>query len=259
MPGTAKASPIAGNGHADAAPGLPPLYGALEAITKERHAALRLRDAGFGFAATTTAVPLAAEEFVAAARSLPIVFGAQAPHLPVALCGLTPGQNLYVDAAGAWRRGAYVPAYLRRYPFFLLRVAPGSEELALCLDPQAPQFGQAGGEPLFLPEGKPAPALERAMAFARGMEEAMFKTRAMAEGLAELGLLKASVVQFEHQGKPLRVDGFFAVDRPALAALPAERLVMLRDRGWLEAIHAHLLSMGGLPELAQDLNPSPAG
>ncbi len=241
------------NGQAGSAPVLPPAYRSLEAVSAERHGALRLQEAGFGFAATLSAVPLAAEEFAVAARSLPIVFGAQAPHMPVALTGLAAGRNLYVEADGSWRKGAYIPAWLRRYPFFLLRVAPGSDDLALCLDPGAPQLGTEAGEPIFNPEGKPTPQLERALAFTRAVEEALLKTRAMALALAELGLLKSSVVQFDHQGKPLRVDGFFAVDRPALAALPAEKLAELRDRGWLEAVYAHLLSIGGLPELAREL------
>lgn len=241
------------NGAAAAAPVLPPLYASLEGLTAERHAGLRLRDMGFGFAAGASAVPLAAEEFVVAARSLPIVFAAQAPHMPVVITGLAAGTNLYVDSGGAWMLGAYVPAYLRRYPFFLLRTAPGSEELALCIDPGAPQVSTTQGEPLFTAEGKPAPHLERAFAFSRSVEEAMLRTRSMTLRLGELGLLKASVVQFDHHGKPMRIDGFFAVDRPALAALPAEQLAELRDRGWLEVIYAHLLSVGGMPELAKDI------
>ncbi|SDD98860.1 SapC family protein [Belnapia rosea] len=241
------------NGAAEGAPQLPPLYRSLEGLTADRHAALRLRDAGYGFASGASAVPLAAEEFTIAARSLPIVFAAQAPHMPVVLTGLAAGTNLFVDGGGAWKIGAYVPAYLRRYPFFLLRTAPDSEELALCIDPAAPQVSETAGEPLFTPEGKPAPQLERAFAFTRAVEEAMLRTRTMTQHLAELGLLKSSVVQFEQHGKPLRIDGFFAVDRPSLAALPPEQLAELRDRGWLEVIYAHLLSIGGIPELARDI------
>ncbi|MDN3566152.1 SapC family protein [Paeniroseomonas aquatica] len=239
------------NGSAGAMPVLPPLYRSLEGLTAERHAGLRLRDAGFGFAATASAVPVAAEEFVIAARSLPIVFSAQAPHMPVVITGLAAGTNLYVDSGGAWKAGAYVPAYLRRFPFFLLRTAPDSEELALCIDPGAPQVSTTLGEPLFGPDGKPAPQLDRAFAFSRSVEEAMLRTRTLAVRLAELGLLKPSVVQFDHHGKPMRIDGFFAVDRPALAALPAGQLAELRDRGWLEVIYAHLLSVGGIPDLAR--------
>jgi hypothetical protein len=242
------------NGHGGP-PVLPPLYGALEPVAAQRHGALKVHDAGFAFAHTATAVPLAAEEFVAAARTLPIVFAAQAPHLPVAVTGLAAGNSLYVDAEGRWRPGAYIPAYLRRFPFFLVRAAPNSDQLVLCVDPKAPQLSETEGQPLFTEDGKPAPALERALAFCRSVEEASLRTRAMAEGLAEAGLLKSAVVQFQHHGRPIRIDGFFAVDRAALMALPAEKLQQLRDRGWLEAVYAHLLSIGGLSSLAEQAGP----
>jgi hypothetical protein len=171
----------------------------------------------------------------------------------VALTGLAAGTNLYVNANGAWKPGAYIPAYLRRVPFFLVRTAPNSDQLVLCIDTKAPQVSETEGEPLFDAAGKATPQLERALAFTRSVEEAILRTRAITERLNQLGLLKPAIVQFPHHGKPLRVDGFFAVDRPALAALPAEQLVELRDKGWLEAIYAHLLSIGGLPELARDI------
>ncbi|WP_187830058.1 SapC family protein [Siccirubricoccus phaeus] len=244
------------NGAAATAPQLPPLYRSLEAVTPERHGKLRLRDAGLGFARTLSAVPITAEEIPVAARTLAIVFAAQAPHLPVALTSLVPEKNNFIDAGGAWKIGAYVPAYLRRYPFFLLRVAEASQDLALCVDPSAPQLGTEQGEPMFTEDGKLAPQLERAFAFTRSVEEAMLRTRTMTTRLAELGLLKPAQVQFERLGKPLRIDGFFAVDRPSLAALPADQLVELRDRGWMEVIYAHMVSLGGLPELAAALPPA---
>jgi hypothetical protein len=233
------------------APTLPIFYHSLEALTAERHGGLRLRDAGFGFAAKATAVPLTAEEFSMAARSLPIVFGAQPPHMPVVVTGLGPERNLFVTPDGHWRKGAYVPAYLRRVPFFLVRAAEQPEDLVLCADPGAAQLSATEGEPIFTAEGKPTPILTRALDFTRAVEEAVRRTQVMAERLTELGLLKPAVVQFEHAGKPLRVDGFHAVDRPALAALPPEQLAELRDKGWLEPIFAHLVSMAGIAELAQ--------
>jgi hypothetical protein len=236
-----------------AAPNLPPLYKGLEPLTPERHGKLKLHNPGYGFAAEMHAVPLAAEEFAAACRSMPIVFTAQEPHVPLALCGLQPGHNHFVAADGKWTETAYVPAYLRRYPFFLVRVSPESQQLVLCVDPQAPQVSAVEGDDMFTADGKPSAMLDRAFTFTKGVEEAMLRTRAMADGLAEMGLLKASVVQFTQGDKPMRVDGFFAVDRTALAALSAEQLVTLRDRGWLEAIYAHLMSVGGMGELARDM------
>lgn len=237
-------------------PILPPLYTSLEPITAQRHATLRVREAGFGFARGISAIPLAAEEFAIAARQYPIVFTAQAPHMPVVIVGLAADTNMNVDAAGQWVEGRYVPAYLRRFPFFLVRVAEGSEELALCIDSRAPQLSTTEGEPLFGADGKPTPTLDRAFTFCRSLEVAMQKTRAMAEALATLGLLQPAAVQFEQGGKPTKIDGFHAIQREAFAALSPAQLAELRDNGQLELIYAHLLSIGGLPELAAKMRPA---
>jgi len=242
-------------GPAAGAPILPPLYTALEPLTAQRHADLRVREAGFAFARGISAIPLAAEEFAIASRQYPIVFTAQPPHMPVVIVGLAPDSNMHVTAEGAWAEGRYVPAYLRRFPFFLVRVAEGSEELALCVDPGAPQFSTTEGEPLFGADGKPTPMLDRAFTFTRSLEVAMQKTRAMAEQLTALGLLQPAAVQFEQFGKPTKIDGFHAVQREAFAALAPEKLAELRDNGQLELIYAHLLSIGGLPELAARMKP----
>jgi len=236
---------------------LPPLYQALEPLAAERHGDLKLRDVGYGFAAQANAVPLTAEEFPIAARTLPIVFGAEAPHMPMALTGLQPGHNHFVDAEGRWKADVYTPAYLRRYPCFLVRVAQQSDQVALCIDPKAPQISREEGFPLFT-DGKPSEQLQRAVEFCRQVEQAMLRTRAMVEGLVALNLLKASNVQFQHGGKPVRIQGFHAVDREALRALPADKLAELRDKGWLDAVYAHLMSVGGLPGLAQGELPAAA-
>ncbi len=229
---------------------LPPLYGRLEPLTLEAHRALRLKEAGFGFAAGISAVPLAAEEFPLASRHMAIVFAAEAPHMPVAVTGLKQGTNLFVEADGRWRAGAYVPAYLRRFPFFLVRVREGSDEMALCLDPQAPQVVREGGEAMFDAAGQPTEWAKGAFQFTRAVEQAFAKTRELSAGLSAMGLLAPATVEFQKDGKPVRIDGFQAVQREALAKLSAEQLAALRDKGWLEAIYAHLFSMGAIPELA---------
>ncbi len=228
---------------------LPPLYGRLEPLTLEAHRALRIKDAGFGFAASLSAIPLAAEEFIPAARHLPIVFAADAPHMPVALTALKPGTSLFVEG-DAWRAGAYVPAYLRRFPFFLVRVREGSDELALCLDPNAPQVTTEGGQALFDAGDQPTDTARRAFDFTRAVEGAFVKTREMVGRLSELGLLAPATAEVQQGGRPLRIDGFHAVQREALGKLTPDQLAELRDKGWLDCIYAHLFSMGAIPELA---------
>jgi len=240
-----------------ATPLLPPLYSALEPLTPQRHSDLRLRDAGYAFAARISAIPLAFEEFSPASRHYPIVFTAQAPHMPMVIMSLAADANPQVDANGVWQAGKYIPAYLRRFPFFLVRVAEGSDELALCMDTAAPQISTTEGEILFGADGKPTPILDQAFAFSRSLEAAMQKTRALTDLLTSLNLLQPTAVQFEQNGKPTKIDGFHAVQREAFAALPAEKLAELRDNGALELIYAHLASMAALPELTARLAAAP--
>ena len=68
----------------------------------------------FGFAANTNMVPVNMQEFSRVAISYPIVFTESAPASAIAILGLRQGQNLFVDDAGAWDGGVYVPAYVRR-------------------------------------------------------------------------------------------------------------------------------------------------
>jgi hypothetical protein len=232
-----------------AAPRLPLFYSRLEPVTANRHGNLRIRSAGYGFAREATGIPLAAEEFGVAARTLPIVFGNDAPHMPVALVALAPGANNVVGADGSWAAQTYIPAYVRRYPFLLARIEEGKDDMALCLDPSAPVFSTTEGEPLF-PEGKQGPAMERILNLARDYEVAMQRTRLMVDALVAEDLLQPGEVKFTMSGRPARVDGFRAVDRERLARLSPEKLTMFRDRGYLEPLYAHLLSIGGMPALA---------
>jgi hypothetical protein len=232
---------------------LPPLYTSIEPLQAARHKALRIRDVGYGFSKSLAAIPLAAEEFVAASRHLPIVFAAQAPHLPVALAALQPDRNSFVEEDGTWQKGAYIPSYLRRFPFLLVRVSNQSDEMALCLDPRAPQLSETEGEKLFGEDGQPTEMAKRAFEFTRAVEAAFLKTKEMVDGLVLMGLLKPAAIQFDRGGGqgPMRVDGFHAVEREAFNKLTGEQLATLRDKGWLDCIYAHLMSLGGIAEFAQ--------
>ncbi|MCW8087764.1 SapC family protein [Sabulicella glaciei] len=228
---------------------LPPLYSRMEPLNPAAHGKLRLRDAGHHFASELAAVPVALEEFAHAARHMAIVFASDVPHMPVAVTGLRANSNHFVQD-GKWREGGYVPSYLRRFPFFLVRMNEQGGDLALCLDPSAPQISETEGEPLFDAKGEATETARRAFEFSRAVENAFVRTREMAEGLAKMGLLGPSSIEFIVNGQQRRMDGFHAVQRDAMAKLSAKDLATLRDRGWLEAIYAHIVSMGGIPELA---------
>src|SRR6202167_3688090 len=104
-----------------AAETLPMFYKSPRPLDRARDGKLRVsRPTHFRFAANTNAVPLLIDEFPMAAAYYPIVFAAGNSPVPAAVVGLKNDNNLFLDREGRWLNGAYLPAYVRRYPFILL-------------------------------------------------------------------------------------------------------------------------------------------
>jgi len=230
------------------------LYGQPTLLRIDAHRALRLQfdSADFSFAAQTNSFLLAASEIPEAALNYPIVFvGSEGGACSLAvLVGLTDSRNLFVDGAGRWAAGSYVPAFVRRYPFVLLEEAP--DRLSVGFDAGYPGFGEAAGQPLFEDDGKSSPLLEHAIGFLEGFHREMMATRAFADRLQALGLLVPRVVEVSSgpSKAPRVLQGFLAVDPARLAALPAEQLAALAAGPELGWIYLHLNSLRLVNQLA---------
>ena len=85
---------------------LPLFYKKIVPLNREQHKNLYIEPVeGFGFAAGTNSLYIAAVEFPRAAREYPIVFGkdAEGNVFPVALLGLKKNQNVFVNKKGEWK------------------------------------------------------------------------------------------------------------------------------------------------------------
>ena len=76
-----------------------------------------------------------------AQRHMPIVFSTGDSVVPLALAGLNEGVNVFVDDEGKAHQPFYVPAYVRRYPYFLARLDQNAQELSLCFDTDSELVG----------------------------------------------------------------------------------------------------------------------
>lgn len=242
--------------------GLPLFYRRPQVLHPAAHGGLLLdTEAGHGFAAAANAVPLQAAEVVAASRHAPVVFSRGADPMPLMVLGLQAGQgNLFVDAQGRWRPGAYIPAYVRRYPFLFLEDA-AQAAFTLCIDEAAPGLQPAAAQPgehvpgsaqpLFDARGEPTALTRSALDLCRDYQAQQGVTRTWMQALAAAGVLverRADVMLAD--GRSLAVDGFQVIDEERLARLPAAELLRWRDAGWLPAVYAHLASAGLWPTLA---------
>ncbi|WP_292225339.1 SapC family protein [Brevundimonas sp.] len=221
--------------------GLPLFYSQPQPLSPALHADWRLKDGDAAFAAQTPFVPVVVGELAAAARTYPVVF-AGGDAQPLAVLGLEQ-RNLFVDA-GQWAKDAYVPAYVRRYPFgFIATTNP--EGFALAIDAGTDRVDQTGGEgaPLF-DEGQPTDLTRQALAFCDAFQGEAAATNAFAKALTTEGLLiERRADATLPDGRKLAVGGFQIVDADRFAALPDATVVDWHRKGWLALVHFHLASL----------------
>ena len=210
-------------------------------LSAEIHGTKRFRAvADFRFARAANAVPLGASEMGIAARHYPLVFAATEPGGIAAIMGVQTGENLFVDADGKWAADTYVPAFVRRYPFAF---AEQDDKLILCIDEAANALDEAEGPWFFNVDGTTTAFTDQVVQFNR---EFQIQARAAAEfatAAAAAGLLADNRAEIEtRSGKKMTLGGFRVIDRAKFEALPDERFLDWRKRGWLDMAAAHFLS-----------------
>jgi hypothetical protein len=222
----------------------------IAALDKVAHRSLSLpaQRHNFAFAAQANLLPLTFAEVSQALHSYPIVFVAEGTTVAlVALTDLKPGSNRFVGANGEWRAGAYIPAYVRGYPFISVRASDQAEPV-LALDPQAADFKAPGGQPLLLADGAPSEQLKGIMAFQGEYRQLAERTHAMVKALNDSGVLEEGSLQLQANagGEPQKIGGFLVVSEAKLKALPTDALKKLMDADALGLAYAQMFSMGSL-------------
>jgi hypothetical protein len=225
----------------------PLLYKDLQPLNRNMHGAFKVRRVvGHEAVAQVHAVPVTVDEFAMSQRHFPIVFSAGDSPVPLALMGLHEGTNTYFDEKGSLREpNIYVPAYLRRYPFLLVRLRQDSDELSLCFDPTSGAVGEFDeGEALF--EGdQPTDAAKAILQFCEQFEEAGLRTQAFINEIKESGLLMEGEVAIQPEGaeQPFIYRGFQMVDEEKFRNLRGDELRKYNQNGMLPLIMAHLFSL----------------
>ncbi len=229
----------------------PVLFAKPVALDRVQHRAQRLHTPTVRFDRTAgmNSLFVAAVEFIDAARDYPIVFieagkgdDGQREVAPVAVLGLTQGENLMLNDDGSWA-ARYVPALLRGYPLGLART--DAQNYVVVIDDQAGALSATEGELLFNDQGEPSPMLEERRKFVEQLENEAQRTRLLGRSLQELELLQP--MRFDAtlpDGQQLSVEGFLTVDEKRFSELADDKLVQLHKSGILALIYAHQFSLG---------------
>lgn len=228
----------------------PPGYGKLTLVDRTKHRNRGVRVHATRFAAGLHTIYVSAIEFIAAARWYPLVFARDNENRlhPFAVVGLEVGQNLMVDTNGDWRRDAYCPAYVRRYPFCTAETAgDGVKQSVICVD----EAGLDDTTPhLFDHKGVATPRWQEIQRFITEVDVARRQTAGFCRQLDELALLD----YFEADVNPLagkrkRLVGMLRVDEGRLNALNPQQIKDLMATGSLARIYAHLMSLDNFQRL----------
>ncbi|MDE2029363.1 MAG: SapC family protein [Alphaproteobacteria bacterium] len=221
---------------------LPMFYAAPRPLDRARDGNMKLsRPTSFAFAGKTNAVPLLVDEFPMAAAYYPIVFADGPLPVPAAVVGLKNDQNLFVGDDGQWVNGAYLPAYIRRYPFILMD-DPDNKQFVLCIDDASGMMSENGEFPLFEGE-EPSAFTKSAMEFCAALRQQGDSTDEFVKALKEYDLLMPNNAEIDaRDGTRIQLSGFLIIDPKKFDALPDSVVLQWRKKGWLGLVYAQLLS-----------------
>jgi hypothetical protein len=226
-----------------------------ELLSREAHGSLGVNrsETAFAFASGANVVPLTVPEFGPASLCYPVIFAGE-QYNPLAVMGLSDGQNLFISPEGVLEPDAYMPAFIRRYPFVLASAADDAERMLVCIDRSYKNISENPELPFF-DNGEPSEYTKNSIEFLNQFQTQVQLTSSFTQMLQELGLFEPRTTTFTPRnadgttGEPQKIAEYFAVSEEKLKALPADKLVELRDNGALQQIYAHLNSLFGWDRL----------
>jgi len=232
----------------------PPGYGAVVPFNKESHSKLNVKEEQrFSFAKNLNAIFTTITEFVQAARSYPVVFSKMKDndeYVPMIVTGLATGENRFIDEKGDWESGAYVPAYVRRYPFCVVEI-PAEEDSApqqlVCVDEAALIESE---QSFFEIDGEPSDAWQQFQHFMQEYESSRIATQAFTSKLVEHDLLEVFEAKAMHvSGQEYHMTNMYRVNEKKLKKLTAKILRELMNKNYMYFIYAHLMSLDNFQRL----------
>jgi hypothetical protein len=227
-----------------------------EPLSAERHGNLGVRriDGPFRFLLDAHVVPITVNEFGVAAASFPIIF-AGPQKVPLAVMGARPGDNVFVNQGGDVDPEAYLPAFVRRYPFVFAADQSG-DRLLVCVDRGAPMVGDNPEVPFF-ENGQPSQYTQEAIEFCKEFERHRQATEQFAQILTEADLFEEKTVTITQRNPDgseagqTKIADYFAISEEKVNAMSPEAFMRLRDQGVLGPVYAHLVSLLNWPKIIQ--------
>lgn len=233
-----------------------PPFGYKEVVPLYKNQKVRLLKPGEvpPFVRELNAIPISYSEFGVVSRDYPIVFtsGDQGKTVaPVAVLGMTGGENLFVTESG-WAERSYVPAYVRRFPFCMARVKRDEVEQAQRLICVEKEFSGTEGEPMFDDKGEPLERWKEMERLLSEYETDLERSREMCAILSDYALLEPFTMQAKTAtGGQMQLTGMYRIAEKKIEDLNSSQIKNLVRKGVLGRVYAHLLSLDNFNRLLE--------
>jgi hypothetical protein len=219
--------------------------GRIELLNLENHAQLR---AGEVQGQLPHFVQIVVSEVAAAAAACPLFFTklpSTGAFYAGAMFGFRPDEPALIDRTDL---AGFRPLDLERQGFYV-----SGEQVAI--DPDARRFADPRGEPLFEPDGTPAPMLGRMMRALGQLSQGVSETDAFIAALLSLKLIEPIDISLKFDdGQRLTLDGLYSISLDSLHELEDADALQLFRAGHLQLAYAMVGSLRHIPRLAERRN-----
>lgn len=222
-------------------------------VNKDLHARKRVKEiTSFSFAQKFHVAYITLQEFTRAASIFPIVFledKQKDEFRPVVLLGLKPGVNVFVDAQGKWL-ASYIPAVIRRYPFTL---TPGGADgqFIVCIDEDSSLVSETEGAPLFDAQGNPTQVIENVKRYLSELQQMEVSTHAFCSFLAKHNMFTPLSLRVRETSGVKDIAGCYVINEERLNNLSDELFLEIKNKRYLPAVYAHLISLAQTERLVR--------
>ncbi len=230
----------------------------------------------FAFAAGDTIATISADELHLMTPAYPTAFiETNGSFSYVALVGLAPGKNLFVNSSGQWV-GRHVPLSYRGYPFSLSEVE-GADDHVLCVDKASGlvvenESGATanGFEPFFVADNQPSEKVVQISEYLAKVKTGILAINVLTNQLREAELIvpwdiklkvgldstnganpEDSSSSTSQDSQLTTLQGLYKIDENKLHSLHADTLASLNGTNALKLAYCQLITMSHLPALGQ--------
>ncbi|RME62525.1 MAG: SapC protein [Alphaproteobacteria bacterium] len=226
-------------------------------LNNEAHRRLRIITArGAAYGEAVNFVPVIANELRGLAVNYPVCL-MKDPETGqfglFALLGFEAGENLFLR--GRRWSASYIPMHVRRQPFMAGFSANehtdgASPKAVILIDMDSKRVQESEGEALFAEDGGYSPYLRNISALLSSLVAGMESTKTFIDALSAHDLIEALQLNITlASGEQKSYDGIYTVNEESLGELSGIQLEQLHKKGYLQASHLMLASMGNIQKL----------